>query len=115
MQTLNDVKKQALQVATGSSTGVIPDLERKWLYSLVSPYKGSIPDMWRKYRQNLGYSNEHDFLVGEVGYSSSIPQLWKAYWLSFLSTNTLLLFENGDLLLLEGDENGHLIIEGDEA
>lgn len=85
MPTINDYKKSALKTLTGLSSGDINTLEYKWLRSVVTPYVGSIPDMWRKYLSNLGYTSgalNDRFMkyLGSLGYTGSLNNRWYQYW-----------------------------------
>lgn len=84
MPTINDYKKSTLKTLTGS-TGDINTLEYKWLRSVVTPYKGSIPDMWKKYLTTLGYTtgalpNRFMKYLGALGYTGSLNKRWYNYW-----------------------------------
>lgn len=84
MPTINDYKKATLKKWTGVD-GDINTLESKWLKSLVSPYTGAIPDMWRKYLVSLGYTDysldqKAMKYLGDRGYTGSITNRWYQYW-----------------------------------
>lgn len=82
MPTINEVKKQALNNAGYS--GDINTAEYKWLRSAVSPYKGAIPDMWKKYLNNLGYLGPTQTMknkyFSDLGYTGSFPNKEYQYW-----------------------------------
>lgn len=84
MPTINDYKKATLKTLTGTN-GDINTLESKWLKSVVAPYVGAIPDMWRKYLTNLGYTDysidqKAMRYLGDLGYTGSITNRWYQYW-----------------------------------
>jgi hypothetical protein len=84
LPTINDYKKATLKTLTGTN-GDINTLESKWLKSVVAPYVGAIPDMWRKYLTNLGYTDysidqKAMRYLGDLGYTGSITNRWYQYW-----------------------------------
>ena len=46
--TINEDRKNFFSTVLGVN-GSLQDLEKRWLKARVTPYVGSIPDMWRKY------------------------------------------------------------------
>lgn len=83
MPTINDYKKTALKNL--GYTGNINDAEYRYLRALVTPYKGTIPDMWKKYLVSLGYTTGtlNDRLMryfSSLGYTGTINQRWYKFW-----------------------------------
>lgn len=84
MTILPDAKHAALVVLT-SSSGPIPDLEKKWLFSFTDPYTGPIPDMYKEFYRLKGFTTgslsdrAKLYLEGE-GYTGPLPKMWLEYW-----------------------------------
>lgn len=81
---INDAKFTALVALTGVRTD-INDMEWRWLFSLVTPYRGTIQDMWKYYLISEGFSGDltqmqYNYL-GSLGYSGDITNRWLQFWL----------------------------------
>lgn len=84
MPTINELKKKALNDLGYS--GSISDAEYKWLRAVCSPYKGSIPDMWRYYLRAEGYTGLslmglfNKYLIGQGYTTGTLNEKWKKFW-----------------------------------
>lgn len=80
----NQVKKEALQTLT-SDTGDINTLEKKWLFTFTDPYVGAIPDMYREFYRQKGYTigSNNDRAkrhLNDLGYTGDLHTMWYDYW-----------------------------------
>jgi hypothetical protein len=108
LPTINDYKKAALKTLTGVN-GDINTLEYKWLRSVVTPYVGAIPDMWRRYLNSLGYSGGlqdmmYDWLGG-LGYTGSLNSRLYKFWKDGGGGNLLALYQRDGLLINDRSSN----------
>ncbi len=84
MTTINEYKKDALETLT-ASTGALPNLEKKWLFTWTDPYIGPIPDMYREFYRLKGFTTgslddrAKDYL-NDLGYTGDLTTMWRDYW-----------------------------------
>lgn len=85
---INDAKFQSLKTIVNNSNFIsIGDLEEAYLYSLTSPFWGTITDMWMYYLYNQGYTDIayqdrlNKFLTS-LGYTGGLSDKLNSYWIN---------------------------------
>lgn len=81
MATLQEYKGAYFRSKLPSTKGNVTDLEYAWLKTQVTPYVGTIPDMWKKFFVAKGYTkalpdSAMAYLKGKGFTTGSLSDRW---------------------------------------